>query len=72
LTFVVFLLLPSLRSSLPGKIQMVFVFALFVAYFTQSVENFLGIDLLKPEDSQDYNRGCKFFGFFYQVNTFFK
>ena len=40
LTFMVYILLPELRAPLFGKITMIFVFCLFLAYFSISVVSF--------------------------------
>ena len=45
LTFIAYLMLPELHQSLFGRITMIFIVSLFLAYLTMSIRSFGGFEL---------------------------
>ena len=67
LTFVVYMLLPELRAPLFGKITMIFVFCLFLAYFSISIVSFGHWKLVNERPvGMDYSPVCRILGFMVQ------
>lgn len=67
LTFVAYWLVPSLRSPLFGKMMMIFIFCLFLAYTSISIVSFGHSQLVndRPPDL-DYSPICRVLGFVLQ------
>lgn len=67
LTFVVYMLLPELRAPLFGKITMIFVFCLFLAYFSISIVSFGHWKFVNDRPvGMDYSPICRILGFMVQ------
>ena len=67
LTFISYVLMPHLRSPLFGKITMIFVFCLFLAYTSISIVSFGHSTLVNDRPSHlDFSPMCRVLGFILQ------